>query len=459
MKLTQDRAIAGTAERIGSGRNVRVLPELPVSTVAASTKTPPLPGLAARNAPPLGLPGTHFASALIFWLLGAGGLIWIAPDLARGSFPLPRVAAVTHLFTLGWITTTIQGALYQFLPVALQVPIRWPRLAYLTLALYAPGLLVFIGGLMRPDPTALFTGAVLFGTGLLLFIVNLGVTLKRAPERNLTWWALAGASVFLLATVILGIALAGNLRWDYMGPNRFLAMGVHIHVAVVGWVMLVMVGVAHRLLPMFLLSHGATERFGAAAVWMLASGVTLLLALHHGLNTFTTWTVAALIAGGVASFVAQAALYFRHRKKPALDPGLRLAATALAFLVVALVIAPFFIAQGISAPRVAVAYVTTLLLGGISLFVAGHYYKIVPFLVWYHRFGPLVGKRPVPRVAELYSARLGNLALVLLAAGVVGLVVVTIIGAASVARVPASIFAVGAGILAIQMIQIGLRRP
>ena len=34
---------------------------------------------------------------------------------------LPRVVAVTHLFTLAWITTSIMGALYQFLPVALGV--------------------------------------------------------------------------------------------------------------------------------------------------------------------------------------------------------------------------------------------------------------------------------------------------------------------------------------------------
>ena len=31
-----------------------------------------------------------------------------------------------------------------------------------------------------------------------------------------------------------------------------------------------------------------------------------------------------------------------------------------------------------------------MLLGAIALFIAGHYYKIVPFLIWYHRFGPLV---------------------------------------------------------------------
>src|SRR5699024_5525615 len=116
---------------------------------AAPSPAPPRPapaprpaagGLVAKNAPPFRLPGEHFIAAIGFWLLGAAALVWAAPDVVAGSFPAPRVVATTHLFTLGWITTTILGALYQFLPVALGVPIRSERLAHASYALYVPGL-------------------------------------------------------------------------------------------------------------------------------------------------------------------------------------------------------------------------------------------------------------------------------------------------------------------------------
>src|SRR5690606_32806081 len=126
---------------------------------------------------------------------------WVAPDLAHGLFPLPRVAGVTHLFTLGWLTTSILGALYQFLPVALGVPIRSQRWAHISFWLYAPGLALFIGGLVRYYPGVMLTGAALFGTGLLIFLVNLVATLVSARERGLTWWSLAGASLALAATI------------------------------------------------------------------------------------------------------------------------------------------------------------------------------------------------------------------------------------------------------------------
>jgi hypothetical protein len=210
---------------------------------------------------------------------------------------------------------------------------------------------------------------------------------------------------------------------------------------------------------MFLLSHGGTERAGAVAVGLLGGGIGLLVLTHHALNPAILWTVAALVAAGLVAFVVQAVLFFRHRKKPKVDPGLRLAATALGFILCALVLAPFFLVHGLSAPRLATGYVLTLILGGLSLFVAGHYYKILPFLIWFHRFGPLVGKKPVPKVIELYANAPGYLAGALLGLGVAGLVIATLTGIVPLARPAALVFAAGAVILAVQMLLISRRRP
>jgi hypothetical protein len=426
--------------------------------VAPPLATSPAMGLGG-NAPPFRLPGVHFGAAVVFWLLGVAGLIWVAPDVVRGGFPVPRVVAVAHLFTLGWITTTILGALYQFMPVALGVPIRSQKLAYVSFAFYTPGLALFVGGMWVGVAAVFVPGAALFGTGLLIFAGNLTATLRRAREWSLTWWALAAATVFLVSTVVLGVSMAGNLRWGYLGDHRFLALGVHMHVALVGWVLLVMVGVAHRLLPMFLLSHGASEWPGRAAVILLALGAGMLLTLHHVLTPLIIWSITVLMMSGVIAFLAQAALFFRHRKKPTLDPGLRLAAIALGFLLLSLVLAPMFVVRGLSAPQLATAYGVAIIVGAISMFVAGHYYKILPFLVWFHRFGPLIGKQTVPRVADLYLAWPGNVAAGLLAVGALGLVVSTLLGFVDAARPMAAMYAAGAAIVAGQMLSISRRRP
>lgn len=415
-------------------------------------------GLASRLSPPLRLPGEHFAAGVMFLALGAAGLVWVAPELAGGSFLAPRVVAVTHLFTLGWITLSIFGALYQFLPVALSEPIRWPGAAHVTFGVFVPGLLAFVFGLAFGGVGSLVGGATLLTAGVLLFCGNLAATLARAPLRDLTWWSLAGATSYLFLTALLGLALAVNVRSGFMGADRWTALGVHFHLALGGWVLMVIIGVGHRLLPMFLLSHGSEERLGRAAAWLVAAGVGWLVLFHHASPVLAQWVPAVLIALGLVAFLAQAASFFRHSVKPRLDPGLRLAGGALGLMAWGLALGAWNMAAGWTSATSVAAYGMALILG-ISLFVAAHYYKIVPFLIWYHRFGPLAGRRPVPQVAELYSSRYAALATALMGVGFAGVGGAVLVGWPGVARLAAIVGAGGVAVLAVQMTKLSRRRP
>ena len=44
-------------------------------------------------------------------------------------------------------------------------------------------------------------------------------------------------------------------------------------------------------------------------------------------------------------------------------------------------------------------------MGYIVFIINGHLYKIVPFLVWYQRFSPLIGKQKVPMLADMVPTR------------------------------------------------------
>jgi hypothetical protein len=356
----------------------------------------------------------------------------VAPDLAAGAFFMPHVAATVHLFTLGWIVLSIFGALCQFLPVAVGRPLRWEALAHLTFGLQAIGTGVFATALYVSGHRLLYAGAGLVAAAFVLFALHLIVTLAPVRERSLSWWALAGASVFLIITPAYGFVLALNLHSGLLAGERFAFVARHVHVAIGGVVLLVSVGVAHRLLPMFLLSHGAREQAG--------------------------WAAVALLSAGVVAFLVQAASFLRHSKRRRLDPGMRLAAAGLAGLVLSLLLAPFALSQGLMRPNLLVTYHLALL-GGISLFVAGHYYKIVPFLIWYHRFGPLVGLRPVPKVSELFPERVAFIDGALLVAGWIGLMAGVFSGSVWLTRASAIVFAAGALIEAIVMARIARRRP
>ncbi len=429
-------------------------PVAPPSLVGAREQVP-------DDAPPLALPGAHFAFATLAFVSGALGLALAAPEIAAGAFFAPKVLAVVHLFTLGWITTSILGALYQFLPVAIGAPIRSQSAAWATLGLHATGLARFVCGAVLDAPQVFRAGATLVAVALSCFAANLALSLARAKDRGLTFVALIAADVFLVATVVLGAVLAFALHTGALGAARPVVLAVHVHVAVVGWVLMVMVGVAHRLLPMFLLSHGARERPGMVAVAALAASATLLLAslIVPAVGVALHVVAGACALVGVAAFLVQALEFRRTRKKRVLDPGMRLAFAGLAGLALAGVLGPVALTRGYASPQLLAAYVFCLVVFAIATFVAGHYYKIVPFLVWYHRFGPLVGERQVPSVAELYSERAARAAVALVVAGEASILAAIALGQPMVLRLGAGLFTCGALIVATQMSLVARRRP
>lgn len=425
-----------------------------ILTMRASRAAAPAAGFAPSKLVPPWLPGQHFVAALVFYALGAVGLVAAAPELSHGYFFVPRVIALVHLFTLGWIVLSIFGALCQFLPVAVGSSIRFPRLVPLSFASLTLGVAAFVVALLASNRSLLLFGAFCLSLSFTVFAANLAATLIPVRERSLTWWALAGASVFLLATPAYGVVLAFDLH-DGGLADRFGTIGQHAHIALVGFVLMVVVGVAHRLLPMFLLSHGASERAAWAAVALLFGSAALLTVPWGGGARVAV--AGALGSCGVVALLVQVATFFTHRQRKSIDPGMSLAASGVLGLGIALVLAPFALTRGMADLRLLTTYFVVAL-GAVTLFVAGHYYKIIPFLVWNHRYGPLLGKRKVPKVSELFSERVAFVDAALLASGIAGLGLGTFLGSEVLARVAAVVFAAGAWLQVIVIARVALRK-
>ncbi|HET7614163.1 MAG TPA: hypothetical protein VFK26_09585 [Gemmatimonadaceae bacterium] len=405
------------------------------------------PGVAGGGVSPatgsIRLAGEHFTAATLYLLAGSVGLVWIAPELARGNYLAPHVAGVTHLFTLGWLTMTIFGALYQLLPVALGAPIRWPMLGHVSFCTFAPGAGLFACGVADNYTMVHHVGIGLVAIGIVLTVTNVALTLPRARARDVTWAAIAIAITYLSSTLVLGVVLLHNLHTGFIAAERVAVLATHLHVAIVGWALIMMVGVAHRLLPMFLLAHGGDSRWTRRTLTVLAAGVPLLAV---GLNLHlaaVSWAAVVLMECGVACFLYQAIEFYRIRVRKRIDIGMRFAAAGLGFLAAAGVLGPFVLWHGTAAPRLATAYVAVGLLGGIVVFVIGFFYKIVPLLAWVGRYRGKASVVGTPTIAQMFSARVAEAQLAIMATALTVLLAGILSGSAAVTYPGAILFLIG----------------
>lgn len=424
-----------------------------------STLAQPAPATAgpADAMPPLALPGVHFAAGLLWLVAGAAGLVFVAPDLARGGFLLPRAVAVTHAFTLGWITTAIFGALYQLYPVALGVGARSVRCGFAGFVLLELGVAVVIAGAWWWRPALLVTGWVLLVGAVGVVSWNLLPQRRRARRgREIGLYVSLGHSMLGLAMAVVLVRIGTELSWWSAGRLGWLT--AHAHLAAAGFATLTAAGVGSKLLPMFLLSRGYSNR---PLRWIgPVAGAGLLL---HAGGSILAWrpavlTGAALMAIALGGWLVVVRGYYRTATRPRLEPGLAHAAAAFGFLGAATAVGLLLVAVDGTDPRHIAAYGVLGIVGWLSLLIIGMSYKILPFLTWLHRFSPRVGESGVPTVAQLTDQRLQWTTLVLLAPGIAALSVAIALGLPGEARAAAGIIAVAALLVASQHGYLWLRR-
>lgn len=399
---------------------------------------------------PLRLPAVHFGAAAAYLVIASLGLVLVAPELADGLFPAPAVIAVTHLFTLGVLTTTIFGALAQLCPVAFGVPLASSRAAYVAYAMFVPGVAIFAYGIWQSHAPTRDLGVALTAAGFVIAGANVAATLPRARSRGPSWEAVIIALGFLALTIALGVTLALNLDGGFLRGERVRVTTLHLHLAGIGWALAMIVGLSHRLLPMFFVAVDRARPQSRWALGWLAAGTLVWATGIVGGGVIASWIGLVLVEIGLVTYFSLVWSVFRARRRRP-EESMQIVLAALLYLAVGALLAPAVLHSGARLPRLGIAYVVFGLLGGIVLFVVGMTNRIVPFLAWITRFRARVGKERVPTIAELPFRPVAVAQLVLMTAAVPLMAAGVLLGQAAVTRTGAVAFAVGAVLHAGQM--------
>jgi hypothetical protein len=360
----------------------------------------------------LGLLGMFFGLALFGFAAASVVLLAAAPDLAaRDALALRPVLAV-HLLALGFLPFVVTGASFHLLPVMLRNDVAHPRRLLLALLLLLGGFLV-APGIAWAVPGLLWPGAVLLTAGLGTVLVELLGLVRNAPAGRMLVASRTGVTLSCLNVVIalvLGALVFSRGDDPVAGVSHDRWMLVHLHVAVLGWLAMLILTVGRTLGPML-----------AVGVWTLVTGIAIssnALALAGGAVVVVTLASFARILVGVA----------RGRRIPIEAPLAHLLAGAL-FLLQAAVLGLLMLAGAVSAQRAVVAYVIFLLLGWAAGVTLGHLGKLLSLSLWV--WWP---PGPRPKQDALYPRRVWLVEAAAFAVGVEVLAVGSLAGSIEVVR-------------------------
>jgi nitrite reductase (NO-forming) len=211
-------------------------------------------------------------TGLVLGYLAAAGVTAALGDRVAGGTWL-----ALHLVLLGAATNAIVVWSEHFAAALLRVPRVGERAATARALALNLGVLAVLGGVHGGRPVVTAVGAWLAGAVVLVHAATLAAGARRAFGARLagTVWFYVAAGAALLAGMGLGVLLAGGAA---ASADAYRAMRLaHVHLNVLGWVGLAVVGTQFTLWPTVLRTRMVADAGRAAgrSLPLLAGGLAV----------------------------------------------------------------------------------------------------------------------------------------------------------------------------------------
>jgi len=327
---------------------------------------------------PASIPLRFFGAAVAFHLLAWPALAAGAAQWSQFGGGLGWPLAALHLITLGVLGMSALGAGAQLLPVATRQAALGPRLLAAIWWLYTPGVAVLALGMGLASPALLGAGAVAVALALAFW--------GALTARNLVgargmpgvvahgWMALVALLVLLLSALsLIGVWLG------LPGPPRDTVLALHRVFAPYGFIGMLSLGLSYVLVPMFVLSDTADDRYQLGSLALAAAALVLAALAAWEIAPRGLPVAIVLGAGAVALHLWLMRRALRTGMRRLSGPSWALVRIGWAGLVASLVLALALVAQA-PIPRLGLWFGLCLVGVWQLSFLLGMLQRIAPFL-------------------------------------------------------------------------------
>ncbi|HEX6848423.1 MAG TPA: cytochrome C oxidase subunit I [Chitinophagaceae bacterium] len=345
--------------------------------------------------------------AALSLLAGTIILFFSAETFTRHYFH-PHILAITHIMALGWGTMIILGASHQLVPVLIEKSLYSTRLAHASFILAAIGIPLLVYGfyVFNMGWPAKWGGRFVL-LAVLCYVINLYKSISKGKTKNVHAVFVLTASLWLLLTVSWGLALVYNFTFSFLPKESITYLSLHAHTGVIGWFLLLVIGVGARLFPMFLISKYKNEKILWTIYVLINSGLfsfVLLFLFLPGTSFFVIPALAVLF--GLILFGYYCYKSFKLRIRKQVDEQMKTSLLSVMMMLVPLIfligITGWLFADKMT-ERIALIYGFIIFFGWITAIIFGMTFKTLPFIVWNKVYHDKAGLGKTPNPKELFN--------------------------------------------------------
>lgn len=372
-------------------------------------------GLSTKNAPSATVVLPHYMYSAAAFLLASFMMFFSADDLTS-SFIGPKILGMAHMLVLGWVTMVIFGALYQLIPVVMEVKLYSEKMTYVSFAGLGLGNIILVSGFWQTYTTpSIFstTGGILIVLAIIVFVANALLTAKTSPVKSTENNFIITSIFWLLLTVFFGLFILLNIHYGFISISPLDILKAHSAIGLMGWFMMLVMGVASTLLPMFFIVHDLNKKFIKASYYFTNIGliifvISILFNISYWLNLAASLTIFI----GIFLFARYNYDAYKRRLRKKLDIGMKLSVASFTLLAVGILsgillgLAAEFFSDYII--PLSLVFGFSLILGFFTSLILGQMYKTLPFIIWLDKYQDKVGKFKIPLPADLYSEKVAN---------------------------------------------------
>lgn len=353
---------------------------------------------------------TNYKVVLPFYIYAALGflcgtlLLLLHTDIVAVHHFNPHTLAITHTMALAWGTMIIFGASHQLLPVLIEGKLDSDVMAYLTFTFAAVGIPLLIFGFYVFDVgLSMQIGGVLINIGVLCYFINVCRSAFKSNKRNVHAWYVITAALWLFTTTLFGLLLVFNFSSEIFSENSINYLSLHAHLGIVGWFLLMVIGVGSRLIPMFLISKYTDDKM----LWLIFGLLNIALISFscfylYGFPSVLFYVPIILGLVAITLFGRHCYKAYKHRIRKSVDQQVKTSLISVVQMLVVLIVALAFLPDA-KFPAIALIYGFCIFFGWLTAIIMGMTFKTMPFIIWnrvYHNRAHQ-GKTPAPK--ELFN--------------------------------------------------------